>query len=108
MSCPSLLAIGRRRRVGRGDEEVDLAVLELGVQGLLIEQLRGLGFEKDPRTAVINEGITGCRLGHKHELDPLVARGDAQSGAPGGLGILGHGWQTLWAWSVRVSKVAPV
>ena len=57
----SLLAIGRRRRVGRGKEEVDLAVLERGVQGLLIEQLRGLGLDEDPRAAVIDEGITGRR-----------------------------------------------
>jgi hypothetical protein len=61
VSRPSLLAIGQRRRIGRGDEEVHLAVVELGVQGLLIEQLRGLGFDKDPRTAAIDEGITGLR-----------------------------------------------
>src|SRR5680860_753935 len=47
-----------RHRVGRGEEEVDLAALvELGVQGLLIEQLRGLGLDEHLHLAVIDEGI---------------------------------------------------
>src|ERR1035437_8225123 len=65
------------RSVGGGEEEVDLALLQLGVQGLLIEQLGSLGFDEDPHTAVIDEGVTGRRLGHERELEPLFAGGDA-------------------------------
>src|ERR1035437_6194894 len=82
---------GLSRSVGGGEEEVYLALLQLGVQGLLIEQLGSLGFDEDPHTAVIDEGVTGRRLGHERELESLFARGDAQSGVLGGLGILDHG-----------------
>src|SRR5674476_244815 len=75
-------------RVGRGQEKVDLAVLKLGVQGLLIEQLRGLGLDEYPHTAVIDEGIACHRRGDELELEALVAWRDAQSGALGGLGVL--------------------
>src|ERR1035437_149659 len=81
---------GLSRSVGGGEEEVDLALLQLGVQGLLIEQLGSLGVDEDPHTAVIDERVTGRRLGHERELEPLLARGDAQSGA---LGLVGQGKQ---------------
>jgi hypothetical protein len=68
---------GAKTFVGRGQEEVNLTVLELGIQGLLIKQLRGLGFDEDSHSAVIDEGIARRRLGHEHELEPLVAGGDA-------------------------------
>ena len=68
-----VVAFGRRRRVGRGEEEVHLAVFDLGVQGQLIEQLRSLGLDEHPRTPVVDEGITGYRLSDEHELEPLVA-----------------------------------
>src|SRR5665647_3493152 len=85
-----VIATGRRHRVGRGEEEVDLAALvELGVQGLLIEQLRGLGLDEHLHLAVIDEGITGDRLGDERELEPLVAGRDAQPSALGGLGRQG-------------------
>src|SRR5665647_342620 len=96
-----VIAIGRRHRVGRGEEEVDLAALvELGVQGLLIEQLRSLGLDEHLHTAVIDEGITGHRLGDERELEALVGWRDAQPGALGGLkrqgadgvlGVIGQG-----------------
>ena len=89
----SLIVKGIRggHRVGRGEKEVDLAVLDLGVQGLLIEQLRDLGLDEHPRTAVVDEGITGHWLGYQHELEPLVSWRDTQPGALGGLGILRKG-----------------
>src|SRR5665647_1759527 len=76
------------------------ALVELGVQGLLIEQLRGLGLDEHLHLAVIDEGITGDRLGDERELEPLVGWRDAQPGALGGLrrqgadgvlGVIGQG-----------------